>query len=156
MLQTPTDMSNLGWEGKQRRRECCLGVLIVCSLSAFYVTTTHCFSFTYGWVPGMCFLSLFLMTWVIKTGTAHAGKAWSDDLRLRGFEGQVLLNLNFQKVCFLVDNNILYVGLELRKLWKHKKLGVWTQMQSMQVCIVLTGWGCKGARIDKTQLIGKR
>lgn len=34
------------------------------------------------------------------TGTAHAGKAWSDDLRLRAFEGQVLLNLNFRKVAF--------------------------------------------------------
>lgn len=67
MLKMPPDMSNLrgwGWEGKQTRRECCSGVLIVCSLSVFYVTTTHCFSSTYGWVPGMCFLSLFLMTWV--------------------------------------------------------------------------------------------
>lgn len=38
------------------------GVLIVCSLTVFYVTTTHGFSSTCGWVPGMCFLSLLLMT----------------------------------------------------------------------------------------------
>lgn len=65
MPKMPPDMSNLrgwGWEEKQRRRECCLRVLIVCSLSVFYVTTTHCLSSTYGWVQGMCFLSLFLMT----------------------------------------------------------------------------------------------
>lgn len=49
---------------RREERSVVLGVVIVCSLSVFYVTTTHSFSSTYGEVPGICFLSLFLMTWV--------------------------------------------------------------------------------------------
>lgn len=68
-------------EEKQRRRECCSvggvggggGSLIVCSLTVFYVTTTHGFSSTCGWVPGMCFLSLFLMTRVASQAAHMLG-----------------------------------------------------------------------------------
>ena len=66
-VKMPTDMSSAwGRDERENRGEgnVVLGVLIVGSLSVFYVTTTHCFSSTYGWATGMCFLSLVLMTWV--------------------------------------------------------------------------------------------
>lgn len=56
------------------------GILIVHSLTVFYVTTTHGFSSTCGWVPGMCFLSLFLMTQV----TSHVVHMLGGDEPLQG------------------------------------------------------------------------
>lgn len=78
MLKMLTNMSSLPGcdeRGNEEEGNVVLGVLIVCSLSVFYVTTTHSFSSTYGWVPGMCFLSLFLMTWVTSL-TLHM--LWRD------------------------------------------------------------------------------
>lgn len=60
-------------ERKSREGNVVRGVLIVCSLTVLYVTTTHGFSSTCGWVPGMCFLSLFLMTRVASQAVHMLG-----------------------------------------------------------------------------------
>lgn len=60
-----------------------LGVLIVCSVNVFYVITTHCFSSTYGWLPGMCFLSLVLMTWVTSLTLHMLVRRWTNKDRGR-------------------------------------------------------------------------
>lgn len=96
------------WE-KQRRRDCCSRVLIVCSLSLFYVTTTHCFSSTYGRVPGMCFLSLVLMTWVTSL-TLHM--LWRDEPTTQGLKH---LKSWWCFGCWMVTLN-LYRGI-LSDLW---------------------------------------
>lgn len=106
MLNMPTDISTLrGCDERESREEgnVVLGVLIVCSLSMFYVTTTHCFSSTYGWVPGMCFLSLFLMTWVTSLTLHMLGRDGPTILASKNLkEGYCLqcfwtINLNFRK-----------------------------------------------------------
>lgn len=91
-------------EANQGIWECRLRVLIVRSLSVFYVTTTHCFSSPYGGLPGMCFLSLFLMTWVTSPAPHMLERDWPTCLALENrrkdmdFKCSSMITLNFQSV----------------------------------------------------------
>lgn len=119
------------------------GVLIVCSLSVFYVTTTHSFSFTYGWIPRICFLSLFLMTWVTSL-TLHMPRRHGPTTQGFWFQSRWVINLNFQKVS---DDNAL-IGLRKNNIcygfnvWKgnnfrgHRKIN-FTYMVIYMLSLVL-------------------